>query len=208
MREVEGGNRNWLMRILRHEATRHRFGVSLRRGATGRDVFGSRIAGRIRTPPPRRSARFVQHLERGCQAHRRKTSPRRSGVAQGPIRLAPGILGLAGIRQARIIDGLAADRRGEPRRNRSDAHRDVADEVRTLRQHYEDKLARYECRAIRRRRVLSRCSPPAPRPVGRREGASGCASCGILCDSRSCAGSVQRVSACIGSAVMVDRCEG
>src|SRR5450631_4427222 len=95
MREVEGGNRNWLMRILRHEAG-HAIDSAyrLRRRRHWRDVFGPASLPYPDTYRPRPgSRRFVQHLGAWyAQAHPTE---------------------------------------------------DFADEVRTLRQHYEDKLARY-----------------------------------------------------------------
>jgi hypothetical protein len=64
MREVEGGNRNWLMRILRHEAG-HAFDTAyrIRRRRIWRDVFGPASLPYPDTYRPRPgSRRFVQHL--------------------------------------------------------------------------------------------------------------------------------------------------
>jgi len=64
MREVEGGNRNWLMRILRHEAG-HAIDSAyrLRRRRHWRDVFGPASLPYPDTYRPRPgSRRFVQHL--------------------------------------------------------------------------------------------------------------------------------------------------
>ena len=64
MREVEGGNRNWLMRILRHEAG-HALDSAyrLRRRAGWRAVFGPASLPYPDTYRPRPgSRRFVQHL--------------------------------------------------------------------------------------------------------------------------------------------------
>ena len=64
MREVEGGNRNWLMRILRHEAG-HAFDSAyrLRRLARWRAAFGPASLPYPETYRPRPgSRRFVQHL--------------------------------------------------------------------------------------------------------------------------------------------------
>jgi Putative zinc-binding metallo-peptidase len=72
VQQVEGGNQNWLMRILRHEAG-HAIDTAygLRKTATWRAVFGS-----ASTPYPTRyvarpgSRRFVQHLgEWYAQSH-------------------------------------------------------------------------------------------------------------------------------------------
>src|ERR1700761_1093827 len=64
MREVEGGNRNWLMRILRHEAG-HAIDTAyrLRRRKRWREVFGPASLPYPDTYRPRPgSRRFVQHL--------------------------------------------------------------------------------------------------------------------------------------------------
>ena len=64
MREVEGGNRNWLMRILRHEAG-HAIDSAyrLRRRKHWRAVFGPASLPYPDTYRPRPgSRRFVQHL--------------------------------------------------------------------------------------------------------------------------------------------------
>ncbi len=64
MREVEGGNRNWLMRILRHEAG-HAIDSAyrLRRRRHWREVFGPASLPYPDTYRPRPgSRRFVQHL--------------------------------------------------------------------------------------------------------------------------------------------------
>ena len=64
MREVEGGNRNWLMRILRHEAG-HAIDSAyrLRRRSRWRAVFGPASLPYPDTYRPRPgSRRFVQHL--------------------------------------------------------------------------------------------------------------------------------------------------
>jgi hypothetical protein len=64
MREVEGGNANWLMRILRHEAG-HAIDTAyrLRRRRRWREVFGPASLPYPRSYQPRPgSRRFVQHL--------------------------------------------------------------------------------------------------------------------------------------------------
>ena len=82
MREVEGGNRNWLMRILRHEAG-HAIDSAyrLRRRAGWRAVFGPASLPYPETYRPRPgSRRFVQHLGAWyAQAHPTpRISPKRS----------------------------------------------------------------------------------------------------------------------------------
>ena len=99
MREVEGGNRNWLMRILRHEAG-HAVDSAyrLRRRRGWREVFGPASLPYPDTYRPRPgSRRFVQHLGRlvcpGASHRGFRRDLRR--VAQAAVGLAPRISGLA-----------------------------------------------------------------------------------------------------------------
>jgi hypothetical protein len=148
MREVEGGNRNWLMRILRHEAG-HAIDSAyrLRRRRQWRDVFGPASLPYPDTYRPRPgSRRFVQHLGAWyAQAH-----PTEDFAETFAVWLKPNspwrreYLGWPAFAKLEYIDGLAAEI-GDVKPPVADRTRieDVADEVRTLRQHYEDKLARY-----------------------------------------------------------------
>jgi hypothetical protein len=148
MREVEGGNRNWLMRILRHEAG-HAIDSAyrLRRRRHWRDVFGPASLPYPDTYRPRPgSRRFVQHLGAWyAQAH-----PTEDFAETFAVWLKPNspwrreYLGWPAFAKLEYIDGLAAEI-GDVKPPVADRTRieDVADEVRTLRQHYEDKLARY-----------------------------------------------------------------
>jgi len=148
MREVEGGNRNWLMRILRHEAG-HAIDSAyrLRRRRQWRDVFGPASLPYPDTYRPRPgSRRFVQHLGAWyAQAH-----PTEDFAETFAVWLKPNspwrreYAGWPAFAKLEYIDGLAAEI-GVVKPPVTDRTRieDVADEVRTLRQHYEDKLARY-----------------------------------------------------------------
>jgi hypothetical protein len=148
MREVEGGNRNWLMRILRHEAG-HAFDSAyrLRRLRRWREVFGPASLPYPDTYRPRPgSRRFVQHLgEWYAQAHPtedfaetfavwlKPNSPwrreYRGWPAFGKLEYIDALAGELGAAKPKVIDRSTIE--------------DVADEVRTLRRHYELKLARY-----------------------------------------------------------------
>src|SRR5712675_1433236 len=148
MREVEGGNRNWLMRILRHEAG-HAIDSAyrLRRRSHWRSVFGPASLPYPDTYRPRPgSRRFVQHLGAWyAQAH-----PTEDFAETFAVWLKPNspwrreYVGWPAYAKLEYIDGLAAEI-GDAKPPVIDRTRieDVADEVRTLRQHYEDKLARY-----------------------------------------------------------------
>src|ERR1700723_2401220 len=148
MREVEGGNRNWLMRILRHEAGHavdSAYRVRRRRG--WREVFGPASLPYPDTYRPRPgSRRFVQHLGAWyAQAHPTEDfaetfavwlKPRSAGRRQ--------YLGWPAFAKLEFIDQLAQEI-GEARPKVTDRSRieDIAGETSTLREHYERKLARY-----------------------------------------------------------------
>jgi Putative zinc-binding metallo-peptidase len=148
MREVEGGNRNWLMRILRHEAG-HAIDSAyrLRRRRHWRDVFGPASLPYPDTYRPRPgSRRFVQHLGAWyAQAH-----PTEDFAETFAVWLKPNspwrreYLGWPAFAKLEYIDGLAAEI-GDSKAPVSERTtiENVAEEVRTLRQHYERKLARY-----------------------------------------------------------------
>ncbi len=148
MREVEGGNRNWLMRILRHEAG-HAIDSAyrLRRRRHWREVFGPASLPYPDTYRPRPgSRRFVQHLGAWyAQAH-----PTEDFAETFAVWLKPNspwrreYVGWPAFAKLKFIDELAAEI-GEARPKVIDRRRveDIAEEVCTLRQHYERKLARY-----------------------------------------------------------------
>ncbi len=157
MREVEGGNRNWLMRILRHEAG-HAIDSAyrLRRRSDWRAVFGPASLPYPDTYRPRPgSRRFVQHLGSWyAQAHPtedfaetfavwlKPKSPWRREYRDWPA-----------YAKLEYIETLANDigRRRPAVLNRGTVE-EVRRETRTLREHYELKLARYRIAAPLRRR--------------------------------------------------------
>jgi hypothetical protein len=148
MREVEGGNRNWLMRILRHEAG-HALDSAyrLRRRRQWRDVFGPSSLPYPDTYRPRPgSRRFVQHLGAWyAQAHPTEDFAETFAVwlkPHSPWRRE--YLGWPAYAKLEYIDALAAEI-GESVPPVTDRTRieDIAEESGTLRRHYELKLARY-----------------------------------------------------------------
>jgi hypothetical protein len=148
MREVEGGNRNWLMRILRHEAghavdTAYR----LRRRRRWREVFGPASLPYPQTYRPRPgSRRFVQHLGSWyAQAHPtedfaetfavwlKPNSPWRREYSDWPA-----------FAKLQFIDTMAEEIGGlKPVVTDRGTIEDVADDPRTLRHHYDQRRARY-----------------------------------------------------------------
>jgi hypothetical protein len=148
MREVEGGNRNWLMRILRHEAG-HAIDSAyrLRRRGHWRQVFGPASLPYPDAYRPRPgSRRFVQHLGAWyAQAHPTEDFAETFAVwlkPHSPWRRE--YLGWPAYAKLEYIDGLAHEI-GDVKPPVTDRTRieDVAEETHTLRRHYEDKLARY-----------------------------------------------------------------
>ena len=151
MREVEGGNRNWLMRILRHEAG-HAIDTAyrVRRRRRWREVFGPASLPYPDTYRPRPgSRRFVQHLGAWyAQAH-----PTEDFAETFAVWLKPKSAWRTQYRdwpafaKLEFIDELAAEIGSAPPllidRSRIE---DIASETSTLRRHYEEKLARYRVR--------------------------------------------------------------
>jgi len=148
MREVEGGNRNWLMRILRHEAG-HAIDSAyrLRRMKSWRDIFGPASLPYPDTYRPRPgSRRFVQHLGAWyAQAH-----PTEDFAETFAVWLKPRsawrreYLGWPAYAKLQFIDGLARQLGStKPDIAERSTVEEVTHENRTLRQHYEQKLARY-----------------------------------------------------------------
>jgi hypothetical protein len=147
MREVEGGNRNWLMRILRHEAG-HAIDSAyrLRRRSHWRAVFGPASLPYPDTYRPRPgSRRFVQHLGAWyAQAH-----PTEDFAETFAVWLKPRsawrreYFGWPAYAKLEFIDTLANDiGRSKPVVLDRSTIEDVTQETRTLREHYEQKLAR------------------------------------------------------------------
>jgi hypothetical protein len=146
MREVEGGNRNWLMRILRHEAG-HAIDTAyrLRRRSHWRAVFGPASLPYPSAYSPRPgSRRFVQHLGAWyAQAH-----PTEDFAETFAVWLKPHsawrreYLGWPAYAKLEYIDTLAKDF-GDAKPAVSDRGtiEEVTHETRTLREYYERKLA-------------------------------------------------------------------
>jgi hypothetical protein len=148
MREVEGGNRNWLMRILRHEAG-HAIDTAyrLRRRKSWRAVFGPASLPYPDTYRPRPgSRRFVQHLGAWyAQAH-----PTEDFAETFAVWLKPNspwrrdYEGWPAYSKLQFIDSLALEFGNQkPMVTDRSSIEDVTQERRTLREHYEQKLARY-----------------------------------------------------------------
>jgi hypothetical protein len=148
MREVEGGNRNWLMRILRHEAG-HALDSAyrLRRLKSWRAAFGPASLPYPDTYRPRPgSRRFVQHLGAWyAQAH-----PTEDFAETFAVWLKPNspwrreYVGWPAFAKLQYIDQLAQEI-GDQKPLIADRStiEDVTHETGTLREHYERKLARY-----------------------------------------------------------------
>ncbi len=148
MREVEGGNRNWMMRILRHEAG-HAIDTAyrLRRRSGWRAVFGPASLPYPDAYRPRPgSRRFVQHLGAWyAQAH-----PTEDFAETFAVWLKPhsawrrDYVGWPAYAKLEFIDDLARDI-GEraPRVRDRGTVEDVRHETRTLREHYERRLAHH-----------------------------------------------------------------
>lgn len=148
MHEVEGGNANWLMRILRHEAG-HAIDTAfrLRRRKEWRRIFGraSKPYPKVYKPHPA-SRNFVLHLGHWyAQSHPTEDFaetfavwlPRRSrwrrDYADWPV-----------MRKLEYVDALMRQLKGvrPPVRTR-EVIEPLAANRRTLRQHYEQRLKRY-----------------------------------------------------------------
>src|SRR5882762_7118819 len=148
MREVEGGNRNWLMRILRHEAG-HAIDTAyrLRRRSLWRAVFGPASLPYPDTYRPRPgSRRFVQHLGAWyAQAH-----PTEDFAETFAVWLKPQsswrreYSDWPAYAKLQYIDQLAQQIGAQkPLIADRSTIEDVTHETGTLREHYEQKLARY-----------------------------------------------------------------
>jgi hypothetical protein len=148
MREVEGGNRNWLMRILRHEAG-HAIDSAyrLRRRSAWREVFGPASLPYPEAYRPRPgSRRFVQHLGAWyAQAH-----PTEDFAETFAVWLKPHsswrreYSDWPAYAKLRFIDELAQEiGREKPKVLGRGTIEDVAQDTRTLREHYASKLERY-----------------------------------------------------------------
>ncbi len=156
MREVEGGNTNWMMRILRHEAG-HALDSAyrLRRRRRWREVFGSASLPYPDSYRPRPgSRRFVQHLGSWyAQSH-----PTEDFAETFAVWLKPGgswrraYAGWPALEKLRYVDELMRELRNAKAPVRSRAHIDpVRLTRRTLGDYYRERLERHG----RRRRELA-----------------------------------------------------
>ena len=147
MRQVEGGNQKWMMRILRHEVG-HAIDTAyrLRRRARWRELFGPaslRYPDSYRARPG--SRRFVQHLgDWYAQAH-----PTEDFAETFAVWLKPNsdwrrsYASWPAWDKLRYVDELMAELAEAPPRVTSRAHIEpLAENTRTLAEHYREKLAR------------------------------------------------------------------
>jgi len=147
MHEVEGGNSNWMMRILRHEAG-HAVDSAfrLRRRRRWREVFGPAS---LRYPDSYRprpgSRRFVQHLGAWyAQSHPTEDFAETFAVWLRPrSNWRSSYQGWRALEKLRYVDQLMTElaQQRPPVRTR-DVIEPLSDK-RTLRQHYRAKIARY-----------------------------------------------------------------
>jgi hypothetical protein len=146
MREAEGGNSRWLMRILRHEAG-HALdnAFRLRRRKRWREVFGPAslpYPNRYRARPG--SRRYVHHLgEWYAQAH-----PTEDFAETFAVWLKPNsswrrrYAGWPAFHKLKVVDDLVAEVRAVPARVRNRVRVEPIDRnTRTLAEHYRSKLA-------------------------------------------------------------------
>ncbi len=148
MREVEGGNRGWLMRILRHEAG-HAIDSAyrLRRRRRWRELFGTASIPYPDAYRPRPASRLhVQHLEGWyAQAH-----PTEDFAETFAVWLKPRsawrreYAGWPALAKLEYIDTLMAElAEVKPLVTVRTTIEDIAGNRRTLGQHYAQKFARY-----------------------------------------------------------------
>lgn len=178
MREVEGGNRNWLMRILRHEAG-HAIDSAyrLRRRSQWRSVFGPASLPYPDTYRPRPgSRRFVQHLGAWyAQAH-----PTEDFAETFAVWLKPRSAwrreysGWPAYVKLQYIETLASDiGRTRPAVLDRSTVENVRHERRTLRDHYERRLAQTPLpRRSGADELLLKVFTAAPRTQGRPKASS------------------------------------
>ena len=114
MREVEGGNRNWLMRILRHEAGHamdsayrlRRLEVLARGVRSGLAALSGHLSAAARQPPLRAaSGRLVR-----AGASDRRFCRDLCRLAQAAFRVAAGICGLARVLRSSSTSSGCADK--------------------------------------------------------------------------------------------------
>jgi len=148
VKEVEGGNANWLRRILRHEAG-HALDTAyrLRRRKRWREIFGPAslpYPDRYRARPG--SRRYVQHLgDWYAQSH-----PTEDFAETFAVWLAPnsswrrGYADWPAFQKLEFVDELMSELRGRPAPVRARTRIEPIDTItRTLGEHYAEKLDRY-----------------------------------------------------------------
>lgn len=149
MLEVEGGSHDWCLRILRHEAG-HAIDTAyrLRRRQRWREVFGkaSQPYPEYYQPKPY-SKSYVVHLESWyAQSHPCEDFAETFAVWLKPrSRWRARYKGWPAVKKLRYVDELMKEIAGEKPLVRSREHTDSVRKLRkTLRQHYDEKRARYE----------------------------------------------------------------
>jgi hypothetical protein len=154
MHEVEGGNDKWLMRILRHE-TGHAIDTAfgLRRRKAWRTVFGkaSRRYPSHYSPRPA-SRRYVLHLGHWyAQSHPTEDFAETFAVWLPPrARWRSQYAGWPALAKLEYVDATMRELEGRRAiRLSRDVIEPLADDQRTLREHYRRKRARYEVDASR-----------------------------------------------------------
>jgi len=148
MREVEGGNRNWFMRILRHEAG-HALdnAYRLRRRRDWRETFGPASLPYPDSYRPRpASRRFVQHL---CSWYA-QSHPTEDFAETFAVWLKPGsrwrrdYQDWPALAKLEYVDALMAEVAARPPPVRSRLHvESLSKATRTLREHYDERLRTY-----------------------------------------------------------------
>ena len=146
--EVEGGNRNWFMRILRHEAG-HAIdnAYRLRRRRSWRETFGPAslpYPDSYRTRPG--SRRYVQHLGSWyAQSHPTEDFAETFAVWLKPAsRWRSHYADWPALAKLVFVDALMREVRDEPARVRTRLHIDsLVGDTRTLGDHYEAMQKRY-----------------------------------------------------------------
>jgi hypothetical protein len=170
-KEVEGGNDNWFMRILRHEAG-HAIDTAyrLRRRARWRETFGPAGLPYPDSYRPRPgSRRYVQHLGSWyAQSHPTEDFAETFAVWLKPkSRWRSQYEDWPALQKLEYVDAQMRELAGTPALVRSRAHvESLATDTRTLREHYEHMLTRYAPRSRQEeddllRRVFS--AEPGPR---------------------------------------------
>lgn len=148
MLEVEGGNREWCMRLMRHE-TGHALlnAYQLHRRADWRQTFGKSSEKYPDTYLPRPySKRYVIHLENWyAQSH-----PHEDWAETFAVWLTPNFdwrkryRGWPAIKKLEFVDALMNDVKGKPPKRRNRREELPLRSLRlTLREYYEDKQERY-----------------------------------------------------------------